>query len=245
MQIHELSRRTVKEALAGDFASGVAGKLAQNFVQGQTGAASDQFAGQRVAQGQRPAAGLAMNAPALQLMAKKAQESWGLTQQELARSSVPPVASAAELPVAELKPRLAALISQLVGFDYATQPAADPAAPEVALGVKSARNFINQEIDQILRLGKQNPEQTKQQLTTSWQELVQKGIGPLQTYAQSVARAAPAARTQMRSDAAALAKTIGQAGTQAIAQQLQGKQIPKTGIPAIDGLFTQLGATLR
>jgi hypothetical protein len=176
----------------------------------KVGMQADQYSGQRVATGQRPEAAMQANAPLMKQMAKKGQEAWTLTQQELAKRSNPPVASAAYLTPQELKPHLEALIKQLVGFDYA-EPAATTAAQEVRLGKQSAKTFIDTGIAKILQLTKENPDKTQVPLATAWSELMTKGVGPMQTYAQQsrVATAAPAANTVQSAAAQQLANKTG------------------------------------
>lgn len=197
MQIYELTskRRPTNEGVVSALAGGIAKQVGQQLLQKQ-GIESDRYAGQRVAAGQRQGgAAMAANMPALQLMAKKAQEAWVQTQQQLAQKANPPVASAAFLPTDQLKPHLTALINQLVGFDYNKEPVSDPKSPEMALSIKTARDFINREVDQILSLTKEKPEQSKRPLEASWLELATKGIGPMQTYQQAASSAGQARGT--------------------------------------------------
>ena len=249
MQIHELTskRRQTNEGVVSALAGGVAKQVGQQLLQKQ-GISTDRFAGQRVAAGQRQGgAAMAANLPALQLMAKKGQDAWVQTQQELAQKANPPVASAAFLPTDQLKPHLTALVNQLAGFDYNKEPGAEKTTPEMALSIKTARDTINQGVDKILSLTKEKPEQAVQPLKAAWEELVMKGVGPMQTYHQSASSATTGAAAPQQADPAvqALVKSIGQTGLTAIAQQVQGKTMGKTNIPAIDGLLAQVGATLK
>ena len=246
MQIHELTQKPLKEGVLGALASGVAKQATQQFVQSQTGIGPDRFAGQRVGQGQRPEAGLQMNAQLLQQMAKKGQEAWITTQQELAKKANPPVASAAELPVDQLKPHLETLIDQLVGDNGYTKET-DSNDPATATGIDVAKDVIDTSIDKILSLTKSDPDQAKRPLEATWLDMTTKGIGPLQTYVQQATAAskpgaAPAA--QMHPDAAKLIQSLGQASVQNLSKVIQGKTMNKTGSPAVDGLLQAAGATL-
>lgn len=259
MQIHELTSRhqqtneaSVMGALkgAGAVLGGVAKQVGQNAMQ-KIGLAPDRFAGQRVAQGERQGgAAMAANLPALQLMAKQAQQAWIQTQQQLAQKANPPVASASSIPVDQLKPHLTALINQLMGFDYTKKPVADPKVPEMAMSIKTARDTIDANVDEILALtvGKTEKE-AAQPLKAAWEELVIKGVGPMQTYQKTLGSTTPAAAaataTQNNPAATKLATDIGQTGMYALAQHVQNRLIPSTKIPAIDGLLTQLGAKLQ
>lgn len=251
MQIHELTSRRLKEGVITDLAKGVGSQLTQKVVQAQTGVGPDRYAGQRVAAGQRQGgAAMAANMPALQLMSKKAQEAWIQTQQQLAQKANPPVASAAMLPADQLKPHLTALINQLAGFDYNKEISGETAAPEMADAIADARDFINQNVDEILKLTKEKPEQAKQPLEAAWLELVTKGVGPMQTYyqnASSMARTGGTAALQQQADPAVqtLLKAMTQTGQAEMQKQVQGKLIPSTKIPALDGLLAQLGAKVQ
>ena len=251
MQIHELTRRhqQTNEGVVSALAGGIAKQVGQQVLQKQ-GINPDRFAGQRVAAGQRQGgAAMAANLPALQLMAKKGQEAWVTTQQELAQKANPPIASAAELPVDQLIPHLIALITQLVGFDYTKELGSENTDPATAEGIQGARDFINTEVDKILSLTKEKPDQAKQTaLSASWLELATKGIGPMQTYQQSASSggaAAPQQQQQVDPAVQTLLKSIGQTGQTEMQKHVQGKSLPKTNIPAIDGLFAQLGATVQ
>jgi len=249
MQIHELTQRPLKEGVLGALASGVAKQATQQFVQSQTGIGPDQYAGQRVAVGQRPEAALKMNTQLLQQMAKKGQEAWTVTQQELAKRANPPVASAAYLAPQELEPHLTKLIQQLVGFDF-NKDSDFGNSPEVNMGMKVAKNNINKSIDTILKLTKEKPDQAKRALEATWLDLATKGIGPMQTYAQqaqSLGRTTASARPESPAhpDAVKLTQALGQQSIDAISRYATGKTITKTGIPALDGLLAAAGATLR
>lgn len=252
MQIHELTSRhqQTNEGVVSALAGGIAKQVGQQVLQKQ-GINPDRFAGQRVAAGQRQGgAAMAANLPALQLMAKKGQEAWVQTQQELAQKANPPIASAAELPVDQLKPHLIALINQLVGFDYTKELGSENADPATAEGIQGARDFINTEVDKILSLTKEKPDQAKRPLEASWLELATKGIGPMQTYAQNaggMARTGGTAAPQQQADPAveALLKSITQAGQVEMQKHVQGKLISSTKIPVIDGLLAQLGAKVQ
>lgn len=256
MQIHELTQggqQPVNEASlagalkgAGAVIGGAFKQAGQQFVQKQTGITPDQYSGQRLATGQRKEAGLQMNAQLLQQMAKKGQEAWTITQQELAKKNNPPVPSAAYLTPQELEPHLTSLIQQLVGFDY-NKDSEFGAAPQVNMGMKVAKNNINKSIDTILKLTKEKPDQAKSALDAAWLDLATKGIGPMQTYAQQAqAGGEQSGQTaQMHPDAAALVQSIGQTGVQALSKFTQGKTMNKTGIPAVDGLLQHTGATLK
>lgn len=257
MQIHELtSRRPTNEASLAGFAKGAAA-LAGSVVKGVTQQAMqkqgitspDRYAGQRVAPGQmRGGAAMAANMPALQLMSKKAQEAWTQTQQQLAQKAK--VASAALIPTDQLKPHLTALINQLAGFDYNKEISGETAAPEMADAIADARDFINQNVDEILKLTKEKPEQTKQPLEAAWLELVTKGVGPMQTYyqnASSMGRTGGTAAPQQQADPAVqtLLKAMTQAGQAEMQKLIQNRMIPSTKIPALDGLLAQLGAKVQ
>lgn len=251
MQIHELTYgQSVNEGVlgaAGAVLGGVANQVGQQFLQKQ-GMQTDQYAGQRVAQAQRPEAAMQANAPLMKQMAKQGQQAWALTQQELAKRNNPPVASAAYLTPQELKPHLEALITQLVGFDY-TKPAGADAAREVLRGKQSAKTFIDSGIAKILQLTKENPDKTRVPLDTAWSELMTKGVGPMQTYAQqsSAAKtpAAAVATTQEHPSAAKLATALGDQAVKALSNELTGKSLTKTGNPAVDGILARAGAILR
>jgi ABC-type transport system substrate-binding protein len=240
MQIHELTQKPLKEGVLGAIAGGIAKQATQQFVQNQTGIGPDRFAGQRVAQGQRSEAGLQMNAQLMQQLAKKGQEAWVTTQQELAKRANPPVASAAELPVDQLKPHLETLIDQLVGNNGYTKDT-DNKDPATATGIDVAKDTIDRSIDKILGLIKSDPDQAKRPLEAAWLEMTTKGIGPLQTYTQPGTESMP----QMHPDAAKLVQSLGQAGVQNLSKVTQGKTMNKTGNPAVDGLLAAAGVTLR
>lgn len=258
MQIHELTHNqppvneaSVMGALkgAGALLGGVAKGVVQQAAQSQGINTDDRFAGQRVAPGQRRDAAMAANMPALQLMSKQAQQAWVQTQQQLAQKSNPPAPSAAYLPTDTLKKHLTALITKLVGFDYNTEFNTANPTPGTALAIKNARNTINQNVDEILKLTKEKPEQAKQPLQAAWDELIIKGVGPMQTYVQNAystggTGAAPA--TQQTDPAVqALLKSITQVGQVEIQKLVQGKMLNKTNIPALDGLLTTLGAKVQ
>lgn len=257
MEIHELTskhRPTNEVSLAGvtkgagSVLGGVAKQVGQQLLQKQ-GVSPDKFAGQRVGLGQRPEAALQMNAQLMQQMAKKGQEAWTLTQQQLAQRANPPVASAAYLTPQELEPHLVTLVQQLVGFDY-NKNSEFGAAPEVNMGMKVSKDNINKSIDKILKLTKEKPDQARAPLEAAWLELTTKGIGPMQTYAQQAQSSNPtsgSAQPAAQNDpgAAKLTQTLGPQNIAAISQYANGKTLNKTGIPAIDGLLTAAGATLR
>lgn len=258
MQIHELtSRPVVKEASvmgalkgAGALLGGVAKGVVQQAAQSQGINTDDRFAGQRVAPGQRRDAAMAANMPALQLMSKQAQQAWVQTQQQLAQKSNPPVPSAAFLPTDTLKKHLTALIKQLVGFDYNKEFNTANTTPGTALAIKNARNTINQNVDEILELTKQEPDRAKQPLQTAWDELIIKGVGPMQTYVQNAystggTGAAPATQQQADPAVQTLLKSITQVGQAEMQKHVKGKLISSTKIPVIDGLLAQLGAKVQ
>jgi len=246
MQIHELTQKPLKEGVLGAIAGGIAKQATQQFVQNQTGQGPDRFAGQRLAQGQRASAGLQMNAQLLQQMAKKAQESWITTQQEMAKRANPPVASAAELPVDQLKKQMEILIDQLVGNNGYTKDITSN-DPDIAGSIEVYKDTIDTSIDKILSLTKSDPDQAKRPLEAAWLEMVTKGVGPLQTQMQQAEYAAkPGAApvAQMHPDAAKLVQSLGQASVQNLSKVIQGKTMNKTGSPAVDGLLQAAGATL-
>jgi hypothetical protein len=251
MQIHELTsrRRPTNEAsLAGfaggakDVLGGIAKQVGQDLVQKQTGMSLNQ----PLAKSQRGVAGLQMNAQLLQQMAKKGQEAWVIAQQELAKKNNPPVASAAELPVEELKTALENLIDQLVGDNGYTKDITSK-DPDMATGIDVAKDTIETSVGKILSLTKSDPDQAKRPLEAAWLEMVTKGIGPLQVYVQqatgaSKPGAAPA--QQIHPDAEKLMAALGPDNIQKVSTVVQGKTMNKTGSPAVDELLQQAGATL-
>lgn len=251
MQIHELTRRhqQTNEGVVSALAGGVAKQVGQQILQKQ-GVAPNRFAGQRVAPGQmRGGAAMAANMPALQLMSKKAQEAWIQTQQELMQKSNPPTAKISDIPADQLKPHLMALITQLAGFDTTKELSGENATPEMADAIADARDFIEQNVEEIMALTlDKTGKSTAQPLKAAWDELVINGIGPMQTYAQNAGRtSSTTAAPQQQQDPAveALLKSMTQAGQAEMQKHIQGKNLPKTNIPAIDGLFARLGATVQ
>lgn len=253
MQIHELTSRnqTTNEGVVSALAGGIAKQVGQQILQKQ-GAAPNRFAGQRVAPGQmRGGAAMAANMPALQLMSKKAQEAWIQTQQELMQKSNPPTAKISDIPADQLKPHLMALITQLAGFDTTKELSGETATPEMADAVADARDFIEQNVEEIMALTlDKTGKSTAQPLKAAWDELVINGIGPMQTYAQNaggMARTGGTAAAPQQQDPAveALLKSMTQAGQAEMQKHVQGKLISSTKIPVIDGLLAQLGAKVQ
>ena len=134
MQIHEI---TLKEASVGGAVAGAKTALggAASLIGGIGSALANKAAASQgidiskkptmASPGQAQAAAMKANAPLVQSLSKKANETWIKEVQNMLAKSVPPATAASQLKLTTLKVELLGLVNSLVGFDTTQLPSMD------------------------------------------------------------------------------------------------------------------------